>query len=117
MAAYGSSTSRIIDRFFLSGSRIRGYDVVGPRTAPVDGGLPSGDGLGGEAKAFLSLRALLPPPFPSVRLANSGLRTQLWATAGGVSRADSVASLSNLWRTGTLSAGVGVVRAVAARAS
>lgn len=80
--ARANAAPRIMDRFLLTSTRMRGFDSVGPRAAPVAHGTPGGDLLGGSALAAATMRVLLPPPFPSVRLANAGMRTQLFATAG-----------------------------------
>lgn len=101
--------SRIVDRFFLFGSRFRGFDSVGPRAAPVEAGTFSGDALGGDYMAAACARILLPPPLPSVRLANAGLRTQLWASAGSLVAAKDVNGLGDFISRGSASAGVGVV--------
>lgn len=115
--------SRITDRFFLTSSKLRGFDAVGPRAAPVPEGSIQGDLLGGDVTAHVTARALLPPPLPSVRLANAGLRTQLWATAAHVGpsaqrAAQSLGRLSALpageaaaavARGASFAAGVGVV--------
>jgi hypothetical protein len=99
---------RIIDRFFMLGAKFRGFDSIGPTAAPVVASRPVGDVLGGDYLAAATLRVLLPPPVPSVRLANIGLRTQLWATAGALAaRGDtpSLASFAEQWRG---SVGVGL---------
>jgi hypothetical protein len=58
--------------------------AIGPRAAPVAGGTRHGDVLGGDAMGFASARLLLPPPLPSVRLANAGVRMQVWANVGAL---------------------------------
>lgn len=100
--------SRVIDRLFLH-TKLRGFDAVGPRAAPVPGGTLAGDVLGGDVMAHASARLLLPPPLPSVRLANAGLRTQLWATAATLKPAGAVAQPQDVFAQPALAAGVGVV--------
>jgi outer membrane protein assembly factor BamA len=117
--------TRVPDRFFLFGSKCRGFDALGPRAAPVDGG-PAvfGDALGGDALAALSLRLLLPPPVPSVRFSNFGARTQLWATAASLSLSSAAApapatqqpALGPLGRV-SAAAGVGLLLPISAGAS
>jgi hypothetical protein len=43
-----------------------------------------GDSLGGDFSAFGAVRLYLPPLIPSIRLANAGVRTQLFVCAGTV---------------------------------
>lgn len=74
--------SRIVDRFFLAGPQVRGFESVGPRAAHVPGGAEHGDALGGNAMMAASARLLLPPPLPSITLSNAGLRTQVFAAMG-----------------------------------
>ncbi|RHY17324.1 hypothetical protein DYB25_002149 [Aphanomyces astaci] len=62
--------ARISDRFFLGGPlSLRGFNHkgVGPRANPDDGGVKSGDALGGEV--FYSVGASLGFPFPLPLLA------------------------------------------------
>lgn len=81
-----SHGTRLLDRFYLGGPEMTGFDKfgVGPRTTVVAGGNPWGDNIGGDCSAFTSLRLFLPPPLPSVRLANAGVRTELFACAGSL---------------------------------
>lgn len=74
--------SRLCDRFFMTGLSMRGFESVGPKAAPKPGGTPYGDALGGNLVATATLRCLLPPPLPSVRLTNAGMRTQVFGTVG-----------------------------------
>jgi hypothetical protein len=46
------------------------------------GGSVDGDALGGDMSAFAALRVFLPPLFPSIRLGNAGIRTQLFTCVG-----------------------------------
>lgn len=103
--------TRILDRFFLAGPSVRGFESVGPKAAPVPGGTINGDVLGGNAVASLSARILLPPPLPSITLANAGLRTHLFATVGALlPRADgSLFAPDSALKNIAASAGVGVV--------
>lgn len=101
--------SRIVDRFFLTSAKLRGFDSVGPKAAPVPEGTLHGDLLGGDYQAYASARLLLPPPFPSVRMANAGLRSQLWATAASIKSASEVSKPEDLLTIPSLAAGVGVV--------
>lgn len=104
-------SSNLVDRFFLAEERLRGYHTVGPRGAAVAGGLAGGDALGGDVLCAVSARLLLPPPIPSVRLTNAGVRTQLIASAGRVGA--TVGSLTSdplsFFKQASLAAGVGVV--------
>jgi outer membrane protein assembly factor BamA len=68
----------LLDRYYILGHRFRGYDALGPRAAPVEFGTMHGDALGGNIFAAVSARLLLPPPLPSIRLANAGVRSQLF---------------------------------------
>jgi hypothetical protein len=103
--------TRILDRFFLFGSSARGFESIGPKAAPVPGGTRNGDVLGGNAIASFSARLLFPPPLPSITLANAGLRTQVFATAGALLPRADATSLSplNRWKSVAASAGVGLV--------
>ena len=100
----------ILDRLFLDGNRMRGFDGVGPRAAPVPAGTLHGDALGGEVLLHASARILLPPPLPSVRAANAGLRTQLWATAASLRPSTQA---TDLFARPAVAAGVGVVMPLA----
>jgi hypothetical protein len=101
----GGADVRTLDRFHLMHPRLRGYAAVGPHAAPIPGGVcPGGDALGGDLMAGATARLLLPPPFPSVRLANAGLRSFLWASAGALGSPAALASPSS-WAA---SAGAGV---------
>lgn len=104
--------TRIVDRFFLTGSRMRGFDSVGPKADPVEAGTASGDVLGGDYMAALTARVLLPPPLPSVRLANAGLRTQAWATVGSLATTKEVTDLPSFLSKHSAAAGVGLVSCV-----
>ncbi len=104
--AYGS---RIVDRFFLNGSRFRGFDSVGPKADPVEGGTPQGDVLGGDVLAAVTARLLLPPPLPSVRLANAGVRTQVFASVGSLALAKDAKDPSAFLSRCSAAAGVGLV--------
>jgi outer membrane protein assembly factor BamA len=97
--------TRIVDRFFMHGARFRGFDSIGPKSDPVDGGNALGDVLGGDALAAATARLLLPPPLPSVRLANAGLRTQAFVSVGALGPADPSSLLGKV----SASAGVGLV--------
>ena len=104
--------SRLPDRFFLIGSRCRGFDSVGPRAARVAGGTLHGDLLGGDALAAFSARVLLPPPLPSVRLVNAGVRSQLFFTAAALAPGGAGArggSLAALAGSESAAAGFGIV--------
>ena len=57
-----ANQERIVDRFFMHGSRFRGFDSIGPRSERVDGGNVLGDVLGGDMLGTVSARVLLPPP-------------------------------------------------------
>ena len=85
---------------------------MGPKAKPFAGGTEHGDVLGGNALFSATARMLLPPPLPSITLANTGLRTQLFAAVGALlPRADDVraVSVSSLGRNLAASAGVGLV--------
>jgi len=112
MASYGSDAghyagARGVDRFYLTGYRMRGYELVGGKARRVEHGTPFGDALGGTTIAAATARLLLPPPFPSVRIANAGMRTHLYASVGRVGGMP--ASARELIDTLSASAGVGVV--------
>jgi outer membrane protein assembly factor BamA len=109
--------SRLPDRFFLFGSKCRGFDSVGPRAARVEGGTPFGDALGGDALAALSARVLLPPPLPSVRLANYGVRSQAFATVAALAPGREASSLAAFAGGASASAGLGIVVPVMAGAA
>ena len=110
--------SRLPDRFFLFGSKCRGFDSVGPRAARPEGGgggggggggTPLGDALGGDALAAFSARLLLPPPIPSVRLANFGVRSQAFATVAALAPGREATSLAAFAGGASASAGVGLL--------
>jgi Omp85 superfamily domain len=96
LASSASSSSsaglpRLADRFFVTSARMRGFEAIGPIAPRVKPhGSPFGDAIGGDCYGVLTARLLMPPPIPSVRIANAGLRTQLWATAGKVGSVDSM---------------------------
>lgn len=108
--AYRPEGSRVIDRFFLGNPDMTGFDVagVGPRGVRPDGAAPRTDALGGDAYLFSSLRAFLPPPFPSIRLANAGVRTEAFLCAGTL-LPGLPSSHRDVVSTGRVSAGVAVV--------
>jgi hypothetical protein len=105
-----NTRTRLPDRFFLQGTKCRGFDSIGPRAKKTAGGSISGDSLGGDILTSLSARILLPPPFPSINAANFGVRTQVFATAANLS------SLSSPFRLNA-SAGVGLYVPVVAGAA
>lgn len=116
MRSYGPDAGRtggvrLPDRFFLTGARMRGFDAVAPLTAPQPGGAPYGDAIGGDVYAYGCAKLLLPPPVPSVRLANAGVRTHLYACAGRVGSLDGLVSAGprGFLDEVSASAGVGVV--------
>ncbi|KAJ0403610.1 hypothetical protein ATCC90586_008763 [Pythium insidiosum] len=86
--SYGSDEhrpTRLSDRFFLGGPlSVRGFHHkgVGPRASPNDGGVKSGDALGGDVSytAFASMG--FPCPFPL--LAMLGMRGHIFANAGNL---------------------------------
>jgi hypothetical protein len=101
---------RLVDRFFLTAQRMRGFHAVGPVAERVEHGSPYGDALGGDVYGVVTARLMLPPPIPSVRLANAGVRTLAYATAGRVGALrDAIASPLRFGSTATASAGIGVV--------
>jgi outer membrane protein assembly factor BamA len=102
------SGGRIIDRFFMLGARFRGFDSIGPKAAPVPGGTKAGDVLGGDYLMAATARVLLPPPLPSVRLANVGFRSQLWATAGVLAARGDTPGIESFASQARGSAGVGL---------
>jgi len=108
--ARDAACPRLVDRFFLTAQRMRGFHAVGPVAERVEHGSPYGDALGGDVYGVLTARLMLPPPIPSVRLANAGVRTLAYATAGKVGAlGDAVASPRRFGSTATASAGIGVV--------
>jgi hypothetical protein len=112
MASYGSDAghyagARGVDRFYLTGYRMRGYEQVGSKARRLEHGTPYGDALGGTTLAAVTARVLLPPPFPSVRLANAGMRTHAYLSVGRVGGMPATAR--ELVDTLSASAGVGVV--------
>jgi len=116
MAPFGRDAERpngirLADRFFLSSSRMRGFDAVGPVAPRLPHGSPYGDAIGGDAFAHVTARLLLPPPIPSVRMANAGLRTHLFASAGRVGAVEQLSRPSDFLRGMSASAGVGLVSA------
>jgi len=116
VAPFGSDARRHgglrpCDRLYMTAASLRGFDSVGPKAARVPGGTPHGDALGGNVAAALTARLLLPPPVPSVRLTNAGVRTQVWASVGSLldtsaPRLPGASALPPL----AAAAGVGIVR-------
>ncbi|ETW10398.1 hypothetical protein H310_00714 [Aphanomyces invadans] len=106
--------ARISDRFFLGGPlSLRGFNHkgVGPRANPDDGGVVTGDSLGGEV--FYSVGASLGFPFPLPLLAMLGVRGHVFANAGTVMGWNRVLDEKN-WMKNILddtraAAGVGLV--------
>lgn len=73
----------IVDRLVPAYGRIRGWEGVGPHAAPVPGALTRhGDALGGDLFLAATGRVLLPPPIPSVRMANAFFRSTVWSSVG-----------------------------------
>ena len=59
--------ARISDRFFLGGPmNVRGFNHkgIGPRTSPLDGGVPRGDALGGDVSYNGTASVGFPVPLP-----------------------------------------------------
>lgn len=100
--------TRVVDRFFMLGSRFRGYDSIGPKATTVETGTANGDVLGGDYLAALNTRILLPPPLPSVRLANAGVRSQLFFSVGTLASGKDTTSLGSFLSRSSASAGVGI---------
>ncbi|OQR96321.1 sorting and assembly machinery component 50 [Achlya hypogyna] len=106
--------ARISDRFFLGGPlTLRGFNHkgVGPRANPDDGGVATGDALGGEV--YYSACASLGFPFPVPLLALLGLRGHVFCNAGSLMGWDRILDEQN-WMTNLLgesraAAGVGIV--------
>ena len=90
---------------------MRGFESVGPKAAAVAGGTEHGDVLGGNAMFSAAARVLLPPPLPSITLANAGLRSQCFASMGVLLPRADVATLGSakLDKHLAASAGVGLV--------
>ncbi|EQC29654.1 hypothetical protein SDRG_12658 [Saprolegnia diclina VS20] len=115
--SYGSDRhqpARISDRFFLGGPlTLRGFNHkgVGPRANPDDGGVATGDALGGEF--YYSACASLGFPFPLPLLAILGVRGHVFCNAGSLMSWDRVlderAWMKNLLSETRAAAGVGVV--------
>jgi hypothetical protein len=107
---------RLPDRFFLTPARWRGFEAVGPASPPVPFGARHGDAAGGDAYALVTARLLLPPPLPSVRAANAGLRTHVFAAAGKVAAPGGAGagSPAELLAGFSAAAGVGVTMPVVA---
>ncbi|KAF0686241.1 Aste57867_21946 [Aphanomyces stellatus] len=106
--------ARISDRFFLGGPlSLRGFNHkgVGPRANPDDGGVATGDALGGEV--FYSVGASLGFPFPLPLLALFGVRGHVFANAGSLSGWDRVLDennwMKNLIEDSRAAVGVGLV--------
>jgi outer membrane protein assembly factor BamA len=89
-----NTRTRLPDRFFLQGTKCRGFDNIGPRAKQISGGSFIGDSLGGDILASLSARILLPPPIPSVTVSNYGVRSQFFATAANLSSLSSPVRLN-----------------------
>ncbi|CCI39276.1 unnamed protein product [Albugo candida] len=107
-----SSMSRISDRFFVGGPMsLRGfhYRGIGPRASPRDGGVASGDALGGDV--FYTAAAFLGFPMPFSLHSLLGLRGQLFANLGNVTNWQNVkvGSLRNLLSETRVAVGFGVV--------
>lgn len=71
--------TRLSDRFFLGGPlNVRGFNHkgIGPRASPSDGGVKSGDALGGDVSYAASASMGFPLPFPlmAVRSTRISLR-------------------------------------------
>nr|CCA15973.1 sorting and assembly machinery component 50 putativ [Albugo laibachii Nc14] len=106
--------SRISDRFFLGGPlSLRGfhYKGVGPRASPTQGGVPSGDSLGGDL--FYTASAHVGFPFPFPMLAMLGLRGQVFGSIGNLTTWDRVLHkkrwMRNLANDTRVSIGMGLV--------
>ncbi|KAL0592363.1 hypothetical protein ABG067_000471 [Albugo candida] len=107
-----SSMSRISDRFFVGGPMsLRGfhYRGIGPRASPRDGGVASGDALGGDV--FYTAAAFVGFPMPFSLHSLLGLRGQLFANLGNVTNWQNVkvGSLRNLLSETRVAVGFGVV--------
>nr|CCA20724.1 sorting and assembly machinery component 50 putativ [Albugo laibachii Nc14] len=107
-----SPMSRISDRFFIGGPMsLRGFHHrgVGPRASPRDGGVRSGDSLGGDI--FYTAAAHLGFPMPNPWHSLLGLRGQLFANLGNVTNWRNVkeGSLRNLVNDTRVAIGMGVV--------
>ncbi|DBA03275.1 TPA: hypothetical protein N0F65_011634 [Lagenidium giganteum] len=74
--------ARISDRFFLGGPMsLRGFNHkgIGPRASPADGGVVTGDALGGDLSYRFSAAMGFPLPIPLF-----SMRGQVFANAGNV---------------------------------
>lgn len=87
--AEDKKSSFVSDRYYLGAPSFRGFTVagIGPHSTSNSNHRVS---LGGDLMGLFTARLLLPPPVPSITLANAGMRFQLFASAGTLLSDDEV---------------------------
>ena len=96
----GDDNVRIIDRFFLGGSNLRGFENAG--AGPRD--IPSDDSLGGNWIYFGSVEASFPLGLPS----EFGIRGRIFSDFGSIGLTDDEIGQIAMTESIRLSAGVGI---------